>query len=125
MVDFDWVTARSKCSAAVLFEQLQADVEADVARAQELLGKGYSLQVKRHSPSMIIVILEDNLGGASSVRFVLRNGAITAERRDETEIAKGVPTISDDKQCRLLVNGKERELWQFRKLALEGLIFFG
>ena len=121
--DFDWVTARAKCSTAVLFEQLQADVEQDAARARELMDEGYSLEVKRYSDRMILVILADNLGVAESIRFKLENNAIMVTRRDDVEIMRGVPTISDDKQCRLLVDGKERELWQFRKLALEGLFF--
>jgi hypothetical protein len=33
-------------------------------------------------------------------------------------------TLSDDGECRLKVNDKEYDLWQFRKLVLQG-IFFG
>ena len=32
-------------------------------------------------------------------------------------------TLDDTGECRLKVNGQEREFWQFRKMALEALFF--
>jgi hypothetical protein len=34
-------------------------------------------------------------------------------------------TLSDEGECRLNVNEKERELWQVRRMALEELLFRG
>jgi len=34
-------------------------------------------------------------------------------------------TFSDEGECRLEVNGKERDLWQVRRMALEELLFRG
>src|SRR5258706_16212487 len=36
MADFDWVTARSACSLATIFEQLKMDLQADVEKRQAL-----------------------------------------------------------------------------------------
>jgi hypothetical protein len=34
-------------------------------------------------------------------------------------------TFSDEGDCRLKVNGEERDLWQVRRMALEELLFRG
>jgi hypothetical protein len=39
MTDFDWVTARAKCSLAAMFEQLRLWVQDDIEKRQALRGK--------------------------------------------------------------------------------------
>jgi hypothetical protein len=58
-----------------------------------------------------------------TVTFELTDSAIQVLDNERRVKMQATPTICDDGQCRLKVNGQERELWQFRKIALEELFF--
>ena len=124
MTDFDWVSARAKCSLVPLFEKLYLEIEQDISHINEILGDGYICKLIKNGDRAFSVVLHDHFDQGQAVRFRLVNGAIVASRGvDDSAFASATPTLSDDKECRLLVDGKERELWQFLKLALEGLFF--
>ena len=49
--------------------------------------------------------------------------SITVRDENDKVMFNAIATINDKGDCRLNVNGQERELWQVRKAALEGLLF--
>ncbi len=60
-----------------------------------------------------------------AVIFSLSLPSQSIQVRDDKDILifDATTTINDDGECRLKIKGQERELWQVRKIALEGLLF--
>jgi|ERR1035441_230911 hypothetical protein len=124
--DFDWVKARSECSLAVIFERLKVQLQQDVETRQSLRGPGpfyeygFKLVIEGRS---VAVVLEGARALHDSVLFRLTETAIEITDRNGQVTLSATPTVSDDGECRLKVDGQERELWQVRKLALEPMFF--
>ena len=127
--DFDWVTARNKCSVRKVFETLKLQVENDIRIRNESL---QSDQTRRYGYSYGIatavggftVFLEGVVGTRHTVIFsITQKGSILVSTDEGDAVIEGTPTICDDGKCRLKVNGQERELWHVRKMALEDLFF--
>jgi hypothetical protein len=57
------------------------------------------------------------------VTFSIGANSIIVRDENDTLMFKAFPTVCNDGECRLKVDGQERELWQVRKQALEGLFF--
>lgn len=128
MSDFDWVTARSNCSLAIIFERLKASVQEDVAKRQELTPKsefGYRYGFRTDlGPNRISVVLEGPaVTEPESLVFYLRKDSIEVVDGKGALKFKATPTINDEGECRLKVAGQEKDLWQFRKMVLEDLLF--
>jgi hypothetical protein len=128
MADLDWVGVRSACSLAAVFERLKGEVEEDARKRQALVPKtefGYRYAFRTDvGQGRISVLLEGaDFSQNRSIVFYLREDCIEVIDGKRSSKLKATPTISDDGECRLKVNGQERELWQFRKAALEDLFF--
>jgi len=121
MSDLDWVTARHQCSLDSIFNQLATQVQADV-ETRKALSSGTPLRcdVENH---VISVILEGIPGMADSVHFCKTESGIEVWDKNRKHMFVGTPTLNDEGECRLKVKGEEKELWQFRKMALEDLFF--
>lgn len=121
--DFDWVEARSKCSLFAIFQKLKLQLRSDVERIQSLRPPDchYGFRFTEHGPSATVLVEGNKIH--ESVTFLLVNGAIETRDSNDNKNLTATPTLSDDRECRLMVSGKERELWQFRKMALESLFF--
>lgn len=127
--NFDWVTAHSKCSVGQIFEALRAQVRADIETREALRPKseGHGHYVFKFSSSnerSFSAILEGHRL-RSIVTFSLEQQRIMVRNQNDTEIVSATTTLNDEGECRLRINGQERELWQVRKMALEGLLFGG
>lgn len=126
---FDWVSARSECSAAEVFERLRAQVKRDVEKREEIsqrqqnprVGSQFAFKFLEEGPTFIAMVEGAQLH--KTVRFECTANSITARGDDEKPSLTAALTLSNDGQCRLVVNGQEYELWQFRKMALESLFF--
>lgn len=124
MSEFDWVNARAKCSLGLLFEQLKAQVEKDIDARQGLSkGPPYYYGFKFISENDMIIALIEGHRLHKAVTFRLSHNTIEVMGGDGKLLFSGTPTLNNDGDCRLRVNGDELELWQFRKKALEDLFF--
>jgi hypothetical protein len=129
MPGFEWVKERSECSAAKVFEQLRLEVEHDVEirNAQIAPGAGYRFDVVPKGKKFAVVVAGIKSVGKNvpfySVTFTLEDGGVSVHDNDNKLALNGTLTLNDDGECRLKVKGKEREFWQFRRMALERLFF--
>jgi hypothetical protein len=123
MDEFDWVTTRHRCSLSSLFEKLKNQVSVDV-QTRMSLREGppfmYAFKVEASTKS-VVVFIEGQRIETDSVRFLLTDHAIEVQDSEWNTKFKAMPTVCDDGQCRLKIDGEERELWQLRKRALEEL----
>jgi hypothetical protein len=126
--DFDWVTARADCSLGVVFGQLIDAIRRDVAIRQKQAG-GPILEVKLDASTSTFTVYASHRGTLAARTLDLRQTATTidAELFDATgaplERISGSLTLGDDGICRLKVAGVELLPWQFRRRALETLLF--
>jgi|ERR1035441_276869 hypothetical protein len=125
--NFDWVTARNECSIRNVFETLRLQIENDIKIMNESLLLN---QKKRYSYGIaaavggFTVFLEGVAGSRHSVLFsITEKGSILVRTEEGEPVLEGKPTVCDDGKCRLKIEGRERELWHVRKMALEDLFF--
>jgi hypothetical protein len=122
--DFDWVSARDNCSAAVLFEKLRNLIAADVETRNKLRRKDEPFfKFETINANRYTVVAENQLLHThDSVSFVLKGGEISAVGT-EKDVFTSTVTLCDDGECRLKIGSKSYDLWQIRRMALEGLFF--
>ncbi|MGA6979966.1 MAG: hypothetical protein WCC95_16800 [Candidatus Sulfotelmatobacter sp.] len=122
---FDWVTRRSSCSLPAVFKELRAEVEQDVNTRNGLRPNyaPYEFSIADQDGSFSVFLKAKEL--QMTVMFVLGEHGIQV--RDDKGIAMFDVTLSFNEcgECRLKVDGAEREYWQVRRMALEDLMFHG
>ena len=124
MTDFDWVTARSACSLGVIFEMLKKQIADDVQKCQSMLkGPPYTHGFRFKAETRTISVIVDGSGILEALHFILTDSSIEVRDGNRKVLTTATPTLCDDGECRLKINGEEKELWQFRKIALEDLLF--
>ena len=122
---FDWVTKRSLCSLPNVFKALRLQVEEDVNTRNALRPNNapYEFSVVENGCELTVSL--DGKDVHRSVVFSLASHAISVRDDSGNTMFEVTPTFNDEGECRLNVNEKERELWQVRRMALEGLLFQG
>jgi hypothetical protein len=125
---FDWVKARNDCSIDTVFDRLRLGVQGDVVKRERIRAssgadprKGkftFASNIGRFSASFRT---HDNEG--SVIIFTLRRNRIVITNDQDEQLMSATVTISDDRECRIVVDGEQLEEWQFRKRALETLFF--
>jgi|SRR5450759_4401562 len=120
---FDWVTELSRCSIGSVFEELKLQVESDVKTRTALRPDNcpYGFSMVAHESTFSVVFNQQNIRRA--VSFVMRDDLIVVKDHNNKEMLEAGLTLNDKGECRLKVKGEERELWQFRRMALEDLFF--
>ncbi len=131
--NFEWVTARAKCSASEVYRDFAIQIKSDVKlRNEALSGKERRHEISftfdgGREPTSLIVIAQK--GGhlldevrLASVVFTKVPEGIAAEHSDGRKIV-GVLTLSHEGDCHLKVGETEYSFWQFRKLTLEPVFF--
>jgi hypothetical protein len=125
--NFDWVTARAKCSPNDVLLQLESQTEEDIKKRNDLLTdseKKYRVRFhfQRELNHFSVWTLRDSerLGYAS---FRADPEGIRVTYVDPHPELIGTLTLSNDGECKLKVNDDEYSFWQFRKLTLEPLLF--
>jgi hypothetical protein len=121
----DWVTARSSCSLPNVFKELRLQVEEDVKTRNALRpdNSPYEFSVAENGDEFTVLLEAKDVH--RSVIFNLADHAILVRDYKGKEMFEMTLTFNDQGDCRLTVEEKERDLWQVRRMALEGLLFQG
>jgi hypothetical protein len=122
---FDWVTERSQCSLPKVFYTLRQQVEDDVKTRNSLrpANSPYEFSVTEDIQEFKVVLKAQQV--SESVIFTLADNAIQVKDDKGTALFDILATFSEDGKCKLYVNESERDFWQVRRMALEGLMFRG
>ena len=123
MEGFDWVTSRALCSPGKVFEKLYLQVKEDVEARNKLLAASRdAFYVEANNSRFSVSVPTSPLH--PRILFSLVNGeTIMVEDGKGKLIFEATLTLNDQGECRLKVNGQEREFWQVRRMALEDLFF--
>jgi len=119
--EFDWVSARAKCSIESVFAQLQTNAKDDVDRRNKLGGIPF-FEIKA-SPSNFSVIRIIQSYGPRFVRFALRDGHIEIEDNNKQEALRATVGLNNKGECVLRIAGEELFRWQLLKCVLEDIFF--
>ncbi len=123
MTNFNWVKERFSCSPSKVFETLKLQAQEDVNVRNSLRPKnadyGFSVVVSGTS----FTVLKEGNNLHESVIFSLTEKGITVRDKNDKPMFEATLTLNDEGECRVKINGQEREFWQMRKTALEGLFF--
>jgi len=125
---FNWVLERSKCSMEAVFDRLKIGVQGDVETRQKLRESGefgFEIGFSFVSTANKFSASARTFNDARSVTFMLRDNRIVLTDQKGKELLSAAVTFTDDKECKLVVDGQELEEWQFRKRALESIFFNG
>jgi hypothetical protein len=119
------VTERSSCSLPKVFTALRVQVEADVKTRNGLRpgNSPYEFSVKEDNGEFAVILKAQQL--QQSVVFRLADHAILVRDDKSNPMFEVTAAFSDGGECRLKVNGEERDSWQVRRMALEELMFRG
>lgn len=127
--DFDWVTARAKCSAAEIFESLRQLALGNVAQINTFRGgtnpQGPRFKFSDADPRKgrgFFVWDTFSATERRAVDFWLLDDVIRVEQSARTPIDATL-TLNDDGQCRFKVGTDELDNWQLLRRALEWLFF--
>lgn len=122
---FDWVTERSQCSLPKVFYNLRNQVEEDVKTRNALRPENspYEFSVSEDIDGFRIVLQANEV--RESVIFSLAGHAILVHDEKGNPLFEVIAAFSEDGKCKLFVNETERDSWQVRRMALEGLMFRG
>jgi hypothetical protein len=122
---FDWVTARSSCSLPKVFKDLRLQVEEDVKTRNGLrpANSPYEFSLADDDDGFAVFLEAKDVH--RSVKFSLAEHAIVVQDFKGKEMFEVTLTFNDEGECRLNVKEKECDLWQVRRMALEGLLFQG
>ena len=122
--DWDWVGARRACSSEAVFESLRQAAKRNVDAMMTTISQGNTYNAFHFVPGDDTAF---GVGGdeARGVRFSLADHEIIAESNGLTPPIRlqARVVLSDDGECRLAVNDRLLQEWQFLKLVLEPLFF--
>jgi hypothetical protein len=125
MRNFDWVEARFECSPIKVFERLREEVQRDGEMRKNVRQKDERLAIEFLSSGQLFgVVREYGTNRIMKIIFTLDGDTISVRDYHEKTILEAQPTLSGEGECRLRIDGQEREFWQVRMMALEN-IFFG
>jgi hypothetical protein len=126
MSKFDWVTERSSCALPKVYQALRLQIEEDVKTRNALRpdNSPYEFSVAAENGKDFTVLLKAK-DVRQSVVFTLAEHAIRVGDDKGEPMFDVTASFGDEGECRLKVNGEERDLWQVRRMALEELLFRG
>jgi hypothetical protein len=125
LANFDWITARARCTPFSVFEVLRMQVQQDIERRNALntqipANKTFLFQ----SNGQWFAAIYQSYGMSKGIKFnITQNGIAVQDVESQAILYNGILIISNDGQCRLRVDQAEYDLWQFRLLALHDLFF--
>jgi hypothetical protein len=122
---FDWVTERSSCSLPKVFSTLRVQVEDDVKTRNALRPNNSPYEFSVAEDVGEFTVLLKTAEASRSVAFNLTEHAIIVRDEQRNPMFEVAASLSDQGECRLKVNGEDRDFWQVRRLALEDLMFHG
>lgn len=122
---FDWITVRSSCSLPKVFHALRLQVEQDVKTRNGLRPNPPAYEFSLTEDTAAFTVRLEAQGVQKSVIFTLAEHAISVRDGIDTPMFEVTVAFDDNGNCRLNVNGEERDFWQVRRMALEELMFRG
>jgi hypothetical protein len=119
----DWVSKRFRCSYPNVFKELRLQVEEDVKTRNGLRpgNSPYAFSVTENGEGFSVVLEGKDVH--RSVTFQLGEHSISVRDDDGNRMFEVTLAFSDEGECKLHVDNKEREFWQVRRMALEELLF--
>lgn len=119
----DWVKERAKCTALWVHQRLLEQTKLDVeTRNEQVKGRGsYAFSVQEEQGYFLVGIHRS--GPMKFVKVQLDGERIRVSGDDGQLMIEGAVTLNDAGECRLQVGELELEEWQFRRRALEELLF--
>jgi hypothetical protein len=123
MDNFDWVTERASCSIAKCFELLKQQIKDDAKIRHELrpAGTHYGFAAMVQGGNITVIVEGNSIH--ETVSFHIAEKGIIVVDRDGKEMFTATPTLNEEGDCKLTVNGELLEYWQVRMMALEDLFF--
>lgn len=120
---FDWVSERSACSLAGVFKTLRLEVEEDVNTRNGLRppNSPYAFSISDTDDGFTVILEAKQV--KKSVAFKLADHAIVVKDESGSPMFEVTLAFGNEGNCRLRVNHEDREYWQVRRMALEGLMF--
>jgi len=121
----DWVTERSNCSLAKVFETLKIQIQEDVDTRNKVMRSdgNTTTRFSTTSEASVFSVFTDSTKTVKSVSFRLSSDMILVCDGNNKEMFKAYLTLNDSGECRFKINNQEREFWQMRMAALENLLF--
>ena len=106
-------------------QQQRQQVEQDVKTRNALrpANSPYEFSVTEDIKEFKVVLQAQEV--SESVIFTLADNAIQVKDDKGTALFDILATFSEDGKCKLYVNESERDFWQVRRMALEGMMFRG
>jgi hypothetical protein len=124
MTNIDWVKERAACSLSHMFEQLKLDIKNDIATRNSLREEKQNFEFKSVESGNALTVIRQGLMPETKVTFSINRGQLFVTQ-DGKDVLTAVVTLNDEGECLFVVKNKEREAWQVRKMALEGIFFVG
>jgi hypothetical protein len=120
---FNWVTERSHCSLPNVFHTLLQQVEDDVKTRNALRPEDspYQFSLEENGADFSVVLTAGDV--RDSVVFALREHAILVRSGADKQLFEITLDFTSEGECKLVVNDQQRDFWQVRRMALEGLMF--
>ena len=107
-----------------MLAQLKSDTEKNVDSMRALSKAGAELPLRVFDNGDSFGVVRQTYLGEKGVRFTLRRGEIRVESNQGIDVNfVATLTLSDEGECRLLVDGKQLDRWQVLRRALEPLFF--
>ncbi|HEY2461596.1 MAG TPA: hypothetical protein VGI16_12350 [Candidatus Acidoferrum sp.] len=119
--ELNWIKARSACSLAYMYEKLRLQILEDIDLQNKLPGHArFDMKTGNADFSVMTYSVE----GIKSMQFSLvMPHTIRVNNGDGALKFEATLTLNDAGECKLRIDGKELELWQIRRRALEDLFF--
>jgi hypothetical protein len=122
--ELDWVNVRAGCTIEKMFQQLHDAIVEDIKSINQVRnypdGRGFEVIV---SPREYRVTVRRGETIRPYVQFTIEGQNIrVVDDADTVNLSYGI-AVGDEGRCKLTDHGEEREQWQVRKCALEGLFF--
>jgi len=122
---FDWITERSSCSLPNVFKKLRLQAEEDVKVRNALRPNNSPYKFSVADTGGDFTVLLEAKDVHRSVILSLAERAILVRDDKGNPMFEVTLTFTEEGECRLNVNGEERDFWQVRRMALEELLFRG
>jgi len=121
--DFDWVTARHRCSINQMLEALIVHARTNVETAKAINDQAV-IEFSAFGDSF--TIMRNWWGQKIGARVIVHGEQLEAQRftanGNEPVLAAAI-TLNNAGQCRWLVNGEELDHWQLSRRVLEPILF--
>jgi hypothetical protein len=124
--DFDWVSARERCSMTTAFVTLKTQVKRDVNARNKNLGDRYEFRfdLTDNGDSFTVHTASERQIDTKTVTFERTGNTLNVRGTDGKTKFMAALTINSKGECRFKIDGEECDSWYVRKLALEDLFFW-